>query len=63
MNNTNENAAILQRALEIIRDRAKYWENHVDFTRTVCYSSAAAILAYAMEGDWEGLNQFDIYGD
>ena len=63
MENNLKNEAILDYALKILRDRAHYWENCGDFNRTVCYSSAVAILEYAVEGDWEGLNQFDIYGE
>ena len=48
------------KALGIIRERAIFWDTEKDFARAGAYSSAADILAYAMEENWECLNQFEM---
>lgn len=45
-------------ALGIIRERALLYQAEKDFARATAYSSAADILAYAMEENWECMNQF-----
>lgn len=57
---TNYERAIFK-ALGIIRERALFYEAEHDFARALAYMSAADILAYAMEENWECMNQFDYY--
>ena len=52
------------RALGMLRERAIYWSDCACCNgEASAYSSAADILAYAMMGDWEALNQYDYYDD
>ena len=55
----------LKRAYEMMREREKYWgeRKHRDLNRVVAYGSCAQMLWYAIAEDWEGLNQYDIYGE
>ena len=53
----------LLRALGLLEDRGKYWANQKDYKRCGCYDSAANILRYAMNEDWEALNQYDYYDE
>lgn len=58
----------LQRAYDIIKGRANWWENQADKTTSqaecayaVAYKSAQCILRAALDGNWEVLNQYDDY--
>lgn len=55
----NDQERCLLRAYGILRERALYWEiQYGDMARASAYDSAAAILKYGAEGNWECLNQF-----
>lgn len=48
-------------ALNIMRKRAKYYNREENYECAVAYESCAAMLEYAMEENWDCLEQFDDY--
>ena len=68
-NLTNRERCLL-RAIGMLKDRKNYYASmrkpvDVDVTDGMywAYDSAAAILEYAWNEDWETLNQFDYFGE
>ena len=62
------NEVTIQRAYDIIKSRANWWENQADKTTdkaecayAVAYKSAQCILRAALDGDIVTLNQYDDY--
>ena len=53
----------LLRAYGLLQDRADYWASQSDHPRATAYQSALTILHYAMEENWEALNQYDYYNE
>ena len=54
----------LLRAYRLLQDRAHYYfTQYQDLSRATAYQSAADILRYAMEENWEALNQYDYYNE
>ena len=54
----------LLRALGMLEDRANYYlTQYNDMHRATAYQSAAYILRYAIDENWEMLNQFDYFGE
>ena len=63
----NENV-MLGYALRILETRAKHWEKKIAGPNksmaaafSIAYGSAAQILRYALENDYESLRQYDYY--
>ena len=59
---SNKDKCILQ-AFKILVDRANYYESNKVYALGQAYQSAAQILEYAMDENWEALNQFDYFGE
>ncbi len=62
------NEATIQRAYEIIKNRARWWEKHAaenpqGFGSAIAYESALCILRAGLDGDTEILNQYDDYNE
>ena len=53
----------LLRAYRLLQNRADYWASQSDHSRATAYQSALTILHYAMEENWEALNQYDYYNE
>ena len=47
----------------MLRERVAYHEKHKEFGASVAYTSALMMLRYARDNNYEGLANFDYYGE